>query len=261
MEKAAASPRPGSPEIEFEASPVRATRRRPRAHRKSVVSHSEEDNVEVLEPFKGMAGNKNKWIDPKVIKLDDSEPEEDLDYIPPSPIPDDISYHSTSALETRSKSANSVSKDSPLQLKGPLTTLHQPSDTYSKDNTNEQLFSIMQSICSLVDTIPEHELIALSCGCELLLKRAQRKRIILTDGGSLRTQQPDSTVISEPSFKDKLSLSCETSSIMSSSSSVPADPKMLPQLRRSSIISVDYDSDHSDSVINQKALHSKTAGQ
>lgn len=39
---------------------------------------------------------------------------------------------------------------------------------------DEQLFNIMESICSLVDSIPEHELIALSCGTELLLKRAQR---------------------------------------------------------------------------------------
>lgn len=32
----------------------------------------------------------------------------------------------------------------------------------------------MESICALVDSIPEHELIGLSCGNELLLKRAQR---------------------------------------------------------------------------------------
>lgn len=40
--------------------------------------------------------------------------------------------------------------------------------------TDEQLLSIMESICTLVDSIPEYELIALSCGNELLLKRAQR---------------------------------------------------------------------------------------
>lgn len=40
--------------------------------------------------------------------------------------------------------------------------------------TDEQLLSIMESICALVDTVPEHELIGLSCGTELLLKRAQR---------------------------------------------------------------------------------------
>ena len=38
----------------------------------------------------------------------------------------------------------------------------------------EELFSIMQTICKLVDSIPEHELIGLSCGTELLLNRALR---------------------------------------------------------------------------------------
>lgn len=258
LDQTAASPGPGSPETEYEAPPVRVTRRPPQAHQKSVVSDNEEDNQEVLEPFKGMSGDNNKWIDQKVIKINDSEPEDDLYYIPPSP--DEI-FYSTSALETRSKSAAAVSKDRPLPSKGPSTTLLKPSNTHSKDNTNEQLFSIMQSICSLVDTIPDNELIGLSCGSELLLKRAQRKRIIVNSGGSSLTfQQPDSTVISEPSFKGRLSLSCETSSVMSSSSSAPADPQMPSQLRRSSLISGDYDSDHSDSIINQKALHSKNSG-
>ena len=45
---------------------------------------------------------------------------------------------------------------------------------FSDHIPDEQLFSIMEAICGLVDSIPEHELIALSCGSELLLKRAQR---------------------------------------------------------------------------------------
>lgn len=40
--------------------------------------------------------------------------------------------------------------------------------------TDEQLLGLMESICALVDSIPEHELIGLSCGNELLLKRALR---------------------------------------------------------------------------------------
>lgn len=48
-------------------------------------------------------GNKKIWIDPKTIEIDDnSEPEDDLDCIPPSPIPDEIIY-AGSALETRSE--------------------------------------------------------------------------------------------------------------------------------------------------------------
>lgn len=42
--------------------------------------------------------DKKKLIDSNVIELDDnSEPEDDIHYIPPSPVPDEIS----SALETR----------------------------------------------------------------------------------------------------------------------------------------------------------------
>lgn len=42
--------------------------------------------------------DKKKQIDSCIIELDDnSDPEDDMDYIPPSPVPDEIS----SALETR----------------------------------------------------------------------------------------------------------------------------------------------------------------
>uniref|UniRef100_A0A8C2XBJ8 RecQ-like DNA helicase BLM n=1 Tax=Cyclopterus lumpus TaxID=8103 RepID=A0A8C2XBJ8_CYCLU len=248
-------------EFEPEVSPLKPTRRRPPCHLNSVISDSEEDNDDVLEPFKGKTDDKKKWLDSKIIKLDDnSEPEDDLDYIPPSPIPDEIAY-TTSILETRSKSADAKSRLSPVQSKGPITTLHGSSDNHSKEKTNEQLFSIMQSICSLVDSIPEHEVIALSCGSELLLNRAQRKRILATGGcNSLRMQQPDSPLISVSSFKGKSSFSCDTSSVMSSSSSVPVDSKKPPQIRRSSVISVDYDSDHSDSIINTKSSHNRNSG-
>uniref|UniRef100_A0A669CP85 RecQ-like DNA helicase BLM n=1 Tax=Oreochromis niloticus TaxID=8128 RepID=A0A669CP85_ORENI len=145
----------------------------------------------------------------------------------------------------------------------------------------------MESICALVDSVPEHELIALSCGDELLLKRAQRcvsfvcsfgiihgvliksqydhnhllfscrKRILATGGDCLfRMQQPDSTVISEPSFKE----TSFSSNGVSSNSSVPVDSKKPPQHRRSSVISVDYDSDDSDSVIDLKPLDNKDSG-
>lgn len=71
-------------------------------------------------------------------------------------------------------------------------------------------------------------------------------------------QLPDSTVISEPSSKENSRFSCDASSVMSSSCSVPLDSKKPPQIRRSSAISVDYDSDHSDSILNVNPMHSKT---
>ncbi|XP_041795024.1 Bloom syndrome protein homolog isoform X2 [Chelmon rostratus] len=251
VDEAAVSPGPSlnrdPAEYELDDSPVKIARRRPPAHLNSVMTDSEEDNDAELEPFKGRTDNKKKWIDPDVIELEDkSVPDDDLDYIPPSPIPNEIS-HSTSSWETRDKL---------VQSKGPTTTLHEPSDHHSKDKTNEQLFSIMESICALVDSIPEHELIALSCGNELLLKRAQRKRILATGGsGLLRMQQPDSTVISEPSFKETSSFSYDTSSLMSSNCSVSLDSKKPPQIRRSSVISVNYESD--DSITDVKPMHSK----
>ncbi|XP_040895146.1 Bloom syndrome protein homolog isoform X2 [Toxotes jaculatrix] len=244
-------------EFLLEDSPIKMPKRRPLAHLKSVVSDRDDDNDAMFEPSEERTDNKKKLIDPKVIELDDnSEPEDDLDYIPPSPIPDEISY-TTSVLETRSKSADADSRDSQTHSKGPITTLREPSDRLAKDKTNEQLFSLMQSICSLVDSIPEHELIALTCGNELLLKRALRKRILATGGdASFKTQQPDSTVICEPNVKEKSSFSGDTSSVMSSSSSVPMHSKKLPQIRRSSVISVDaYDSDPTDSIINEEPLH------
>uniref|UniRef100_A0A8C1B911 RecQ-like DNA helicase BLM n=1 Tax=Cyprinus carpio carpio TaxID=630221 RepID=A0A8C1B911_CYPCA len=58
---------------------------------------------------------------------------------------------------------------------------------------DDALFTVMESICRLVDTIPEHELIALTCGTELLLQRAHRKRI-LAIGAPSRTSQLDPAV-------------------------------------------------------------------
>ncbi|XP_005470808.1 Bloom syndrome protein homolog isoform X2 [Oreochromis niloticus] len=226
------------------------------AHLKHIMSDSEEDNNAELEPFKGGTGNKKIWIDPKTIEIDDnSEPEDNLDCIPPSPIPDEITY-TGSTLETRAKTADAEIGDNAVKSKSPVT-LHEPSELCLKDKTNEKLFAIMESICALVDSVPEHELIALSCGDELLLKRAQRKRILATGGDCLfRMQQPDSTVISEPSFKE----TSFSSNGVSSNSSVPVDSKKPPQHRRSSVISVDYDSDDSDSVIDLKPLDNKDSG-
>uniref|UniRef100_A0A4W4GFF0 RecQ-like DNA helicase BLM n=1 Tax=Electrophorus electricus TaxID=8005 RepID=A0A4W4GFF0_ELEEL len=88
-----------------------------------------------------------------IINVDDSPthnmPEDNLDFIPPSPVPEDRSA-SFSTLEKR----------------------------------YDALYSVMESICCLVDTIPEHELITLTCGTHLLLQRAHRKRI-LADAASL----------------------------------------------------------------------------
>lgn len=135
----------------------------------------------------------------------------------------------------------------------------------------------MESICTLVDSIPEHELIALTCGNELLLKRAYRfvhlysaedvlmsylveskcdcshslfsyrKRILACGVDSLRMPQPDSTVISDTSYRETFS-SCSASSLTSPSSSLFLDTKKPLNSQRLSVISVDYDSDYLDSA-------------
>ncbi|XP_049579124.1 recQ-like DNA helicase BLM isoform X3 [Syngnathus scovelli] len=194
-------------ESELDDSPINTPRRRHPAYRKSVISDSEDDVNEVP-----MKDDNTKWVDPK-IKLDvTSEREDDLDYVPPSP----ESYHSKSPVEFISKPCYADNTNN-SQSKRSTVTSRQASVEHSTDKKHDELYSIMESICSLVDSIPEHELIALSCGNELLLKRAQRKRILITGGDALlRTQQPDSTV------KEK---SCSDSS----SSFLPPLSKKTPQ--------------------------------
>ncbi|XP_069564802.1 recQ-like DNA helicase BLM isoform X1 [Brachyistius frenatus] len=237
VNRAPVSPAPGLTEgsAPFD-SPVEMTRSRPPAHLTSDMSNS--------EPLEETTDNKNKSIERKVIDLDNSsEPEDDLYFIPPSPTPDGISY-ATSAPERRTKSADVQSKYNPAQSKGPITPRHGPSDHHSKDKADEQLVSITESICALVDTVPEHELIRLSCGNELLLKRAQRKRI-LASCGLFRVRQPGSTVTSEPSFKETSPSGRGASSATSSGGPAPVGSTKTRLLRRSSVISVDNDSQHS----------------
>uniref|UniRef100_A0A8C7F5S2 RecQ-like DNA helicase BLM n=1 Tax=Oncorhynchus kisutch TaxID=8019 RepID=A0A8C7F5S2_ONCKI len=195
---------------EVEDSPIKMVRRRPSAYQaKSVLSDSEDENITAPGPVEKIG---DKWNETDVIDIDDkSELDGDLDFIPPSPI---------------------------LVLFVPLVT---------NPKSEDQLLSIMESICALVDSIPDHELLGLSCGTELLLQRAYRKRIIATGSSdtSSRTQQPDSTVL-ESRFSEKTTFSFATPSVMSSTTCLPkgkgdSSMKALP-FRRSSVISVDYDS-------------------
>lgn len=85
-----------------------------------------------------------------------------------------------------------------------------------------------------------------------------RKRILATGGSGLsRIQLPDSTVISEPSSKENSYFSCDISNVMSSSCSQSLDSTKPSQIRRSSAISVDYHSDHSDRIINVNPMNNK----
>nr|XP_023841278.1 Bloom syndrome protein isoform X2 [Salvelinus alpinus] len=251
---------------EVEDSPIKMVRRRPSASQaKSVLSDSEDESITAPGPVE-KTDHQSKWNETDVIDLDDkSELDGDLDFIPPSPSPEDFSY-STSTKETRLKTPGSaVRKDvSPVSTRGSVSSLQRVSDGPLKERkvTNPkseyQLLSIMESICALVDSIPDHELLGLSCGTELLLQRAHRKRIIATGSSdtSFGTQQPDSTVL-ESRFSEKTTFSFASPSVMSSTTCLPkgkgdSSMKALP-FRRSSVISVDYDSsvfEDSDCMIN-----------
>lgn len=238
-------------------SPVRRPRRRPPSHLsklghfKSVLSDSEEDNGVEPECLKETTDNKAKRIDPKIIELDNSESENDFDFIPPSPTPEEMLYFS----QTRCESADAGNQDSVVQKKPVIPPIQTPLEPQSRDKTNEQLLGLMESICALVDSIPEHELIGLSCGNELLLKRAQRKRILATGAGSLsKMQLPDSTVVSEPGSLDSSSVSCDTSNAVFSSLSAPTGFKKNTQ-SRSSLSNLNFES---DSMVKVNPLQSKS---
>ncbi|CAN9499294.1 unnamed protein product [Ophioblennius macclurei] len=256
--KAAASPEPSLTEepekLEVDDTPVKKVRRRPPPHVTSVLSDSEEENDVKPLPFEERTEDKTGLVDPIVIDLDDDMyPEDDLDCIPPSPIHVETP-HSTPSLETRFKLSDAHNKDSPSRSACPVTPQQNTFDQCATVKTNEQLLGLMESICALVDSIPEHELIGLTCGDELLLKRAQRKRILAKGGVSLSSaQQPDSTVISEPTSMKPFS-STYGASVGRFSGSGCLDSSSS-QKKPPSVIYVDNDSNHSDGFGQTKPSH------
>uniref|UniRef100_A0A8C1QGS9 RecQ-like DNA helicase BLM n=1 Tax=Cyprinus carpio TaxID=7962 RepID=A0A8C1QGS9_CYPCA len=90
---------------------------------------------------------------------------------------------------------------------------------------DDALFTVMESICRLVDTIPEHELIALTCGTELLLQRAHRKRI-LAIGAPSRTSQldPAATPYSSLLKRQAFGSSVETNTAVPNRSQADIEP-------------------------------------
>lgn len=240
-------------EMEVADSPIKRVRRRPPPIVISVLSDSEEDNDVQPAPLEERTGNKG-LVDRNAINIE-LDPENELHCIPPSPIPVE-NPHSNPSLETRFKLSCAQSKDVPVLSISPTTIPQKVSDQCTTVKTNEQLFSLNESICALVDLIPEHELIVLSCGEEILLKRAQRKRILATGGVSLfNVQQPDSTVLSEHrSIKASTSTSC--TSVSTFSTCAYLDP-MKAQNKRPSVTLVDYDSNHSDNFSHSRPSNNK----
>ncbi|KAG7468208.1 hypothetical protein MATL_G00140450 [Megalops atlanticus] len=163
-------------------------------------SDSEDDCVDVPGSSDSKTGDKSERTGPDIIDLDGSEPEdEDLEFIPPSPEEQVLS----SPVCMKAASSANVDGSSRISPKGSVSSLlgnQTASDIHAKEwkckqaesevEQRDKLFSIMVSICCLVDSIPEHELISLSVGTELLLQRAQRKRILATSSDTPLRKQP-----------------------------------------------------------------------
>uniref|UniRef100_A0A673U661 RecQ-like DNA helicase BLM n=1 Tax=Suricata suricatta TaxID=37032 RepID=A0A673U661_SURSU len=130
------------------------------------------------------------------VELD--EEDYDVDCVPPSPEEEVVSASSSSLkclsilkdLDTSdTKGAPSTSQD---LAKPEKTTAWRPHPETSTDydarqaSVQQQLIHVMERICALVDTIPDHELMALDCGRELCQQRDLRRRLLADAGASTR---------------------------------------------------------------------------
>ncbi|KAI4905292.1 hypothetical protein NFI96_022712 [Prochilodus magdalenae] len=213
---------------ELDDSPIKTTKRRLSGiQRKPLLSDSEDESIaDIVKPKDRTDENIKhsavssifgfcfadidyKCIDPEIIDIDESQIpddvlEDDLDFIPPSPAPEDRSPP-VSTLEKRKSDLIKNADASAASPRGSISSLSgqeiTPKDLKGPDDA---LFGIMESICCLVDAIPEHELIALSCGTDLLLQRAHRKRILASftsSGMSLSDRTtPESGFLQRTSF-------------------------------------------------------------
>ncbi|XP_017207539.1 recQ-like DNA helicase BLM isoform X2 [Danio rerio] len=199
-------------EREPEDSPIKKSKRPKKSvqHTALLSDTEDEEIIHCVSPdtnqknFKSVAvAEKDKWGEPNVIDSDDCEENNHYegfeDFIPPSPIPEEISL---SVSDKEKSSSEPVTPANKKESSRSASGLPAPLDQSAKGlkGADDALFSVMESICCLVDTIPEHELIALTCGTELLLQRAHRKRI-LAKGGSSRTSHSDS--VSTPGFLNR----------------------------------------------------------
>ncbi|XP_066540349.1 recQ-like DNA helicase BLM isoform X1 [Hoplias malabaricus] len=253
----------GSKSPEPDNSPVKPTKRRfPGVQHTQLLSDSEDESItdltEIQDPpeesLKCSAGTEQKCADPEIIDVDDSQtqdvPEEDVDCVPPSPVPEDRSPP-VSTLEKRKPELVRRSEGSAASPRGSEAGLP-GRDAPDKDlrGLDGALFSVMESICGLVDAVPEHELITLTCGTELLLQRALRKRI-LADLASSGKSPSDRGATAEPRVLHRTSFGF-TTPLTSSKGKRTAKGFQFRQSLVSNL-SVDYNSsvfEDSDCIIN-----------
>ncbi|XP_043072533.1 Bloom syndrome protein homolog isoform X2 [Puntigrus tetrazona] len=247
-------------EREPEDSPIKKSKRHKRtAHKNALLSDTEDEIIDCVTPEKNekdikcvTIAEEKQWEETNIVDIDEADNFYD-DFIPPSPVPEEtIPFDS----EKKKSSSHPVTNISPHESASNLSApFDEPAKTLK--GPEDALFTVMESICRLVDTIPEHELIALTCGTELLLQRARRKRILANSAPS-RTSQLDPASTPYSSLLDRQVFGVTPSSLTSSMTPVTSEKKesvKTGSLFRKSIasaISLENDSvfEDSDCIIN-----------
>ncbi|KAK9959070.1 hypothetical protein ABG768_011152 [Culter alburnus] len=254
---------------EPEDSPIKKIKRRKSVQQKALLSDTEDEEIiDCISPDKNQEDFKfattieeNNWSETNIIDVDDCETdnfyENYEDFIPPSPVPEETSPFVSDKEKSSSDSITHADKNVPPHESA--SSLSAPLDKPAKDlkGTDDALFSVMESICHLVDTIPEHELIALTCGTELLLQRAHRKRIIANGVPSIvsqsaRSATPYSSLLNRKSFGVTPSSLSSSMTPMTSEKGGGVKTDFLSRESNSSIVFLGNDSvfEDSDCIIN-----------
>ncbi|MBN3325494.1 BLM protein, partial [Atractosteus spatula] len=176
--------------------PIKFARKRHLSQIAQILSDSEDDCVEEGDFPNKKKDLQSKQIDTPIAEIDNrsENDNEELDFVPPSPESETISpllmKQPSSGAETHESSYNGHFSSKELVSKQQKHKTADDGDSeerkVSGTDSENQLFSIMEEICQLVDSIPEHELTALSCGRDLLFQRARRRRFFAE---SCRTPQ------------------------------------------------------------------------
>uniref|UniRef100_A0A8C1QGJ6 RecQ-like DNA helicase BLM n=1 Tax=Cyprinus carpio TaxID=7962 RepID=A0A8C1QGJ6_CYPCA len=211
-----------------EDSPIKKTKRHKKSvQQKALMSDTEDEEIiDCTSPDKNQkdiscvtTAEKEQWAETNIIDIDETETdnfyEEYQDFIPPSPVDEETSPFDSEKEKSSSDPVTHADKNVPPHESA--SSLSAPLDEPTKElkGPDDALFTVMESICRLVDTIPEHELIALTCGTELLLQRAHRKRI-LAIGAPSRTSQLDPAATPYSSLLKRQAFGVTPSSLTSS---------------------------------------------
>uniref|UniRef100_W5NAF6 RecQ-like DNA helicase BLM n=1 Tax=Lepisosteus oculatus TaxID=7918 RepID=W5NAF6_LEPOC len=155
--------------------PIKFARKRHLSQIAQILSDSEDDCVEEGD-FPNKKKGKSKQIDTPIAEIENrsENDNEELDFVPPSPESETISPLLMKQPFRKPNSEAFILSFYTKYSTSPRLNIC----IFSGTDSENQLFSIMEEICQLVDSIPEHELTALSCGRDLLFQRARRKMLI-----------------------------------------------------------------------------------